>query len=156
MKEVLRKVPIRGSKKEISSKKDLRLEFVENEEKYYDFIRNLRNANHNQGFVENVQITPEQQNDYMKKHKHDYYLCLDQGAPVGFIGSVGGDIRLAVTPAYFRKGVAQFMVEQLMIRHPKATAKVAIHNKASLKLFEKMGFEKKFFLLERSLESFSV
>ena len=43
-------------------------------EKYWDFVRVLRNTN--TGFVEQVSITSEQQNKYMSKHSDNYKICL--------------------------------------------------------------------------------
>jgi L-amino acid N-acyltransferase YncA len=42
------------------------------------------------------------------------------------------------------------MINELMSRHPNAAAKVKVDNEASLRLFERCGFEKRFYLLEKS------
>ena len=127
----------------------MNLKFIANEEKYYEFIRLLRNSNHGDGFVEKVNITPEQQKEYMKIYKECYYVCLDENIPVGFIGQIDDDIRVAVIPDYFKKGVGKFMVNELSNKHPTAYAKVKIENNASLKLFESCGFEKQFYILRK-------
>ena len=41
------------------------------------------------------------------------------------------------------------MINQIMTTHPTALAKVKINNEASLRLFEKCGFKKKFYILEK-------
>jgi L-amino acid N-acyltransferase YncA len=41
------------------------------------------------------------------------------------------------------------MINEIMNLFPDAVAKVKLDNEASLKLFEKCGFEKRFYLLER-------
>ena len=63
-------------------------------EKYWDFVRVLRNTNI--GFVEQVNITSEQQNKYMAKHSDNYKICLVNNVPAGFIGIVDNDIRFAL------------------------------------------------------------
>jgi RimJ/RimL family protein N-acetyltransferase len=126
---------------------------VKNDEKYYDFIRELRNANHNDGFVEDVNITTEQQKEYMKKHKDNYYVCLYNNDPVGFVGSIDGDIRVAVNPSYFGKGIGQFMIQELMKIFPESYAKIKVDNKTSKKLFEKCGFKEKYIIMELDNES---
>jgi hypothetical protein len=61
----------------------MELKLVKNEKKYYEFIRNLRNDEENQkGFLENVHITSEQQNNYMLKHNDEYYICLNKETPL--------------------------------------------------------------------------
>lgn len=118
-------------------------------EKYYDFTRKLRNANYGNGFIEEANITLEQQKEYMSRYGKDYYICLEDEIPVGFIGSIDNDIRIAVTPSHFGKGVGKFMLQELMKIYPNASAKIKVDNEVSLKLFEKCGFKKKFYILEK-------
>ena len=129
----------------------MKLELVHNSDKYWEFIRTLRsNDEVQQGFGEQVHITREQQEIYMKRHNDEYFVCLYNDEPAGFIGVVDGDIRVAVVPAFQRRGVGLFMVHELMKQTPDCQAKVKIDNEASLKLFVKAGFRKKFFLLEKA------
>ena len=54
----------------------MELRLVKNEKKYYEFIRILRNHKDNvAGFLEQVQITSEQQSKYMEKYRNNYYIC---------------------------------------------------------------------------------
>ena len=69
--------------------------------------------------------------------------------PVGFVGQIDGDIRVAVDPEYQGKGVGKFMINQIMKLHPESIAKVKLGNEASIRLFESCGFEKKYYILER-------
>ena len=86
----------------------------------------------------------------MKKYKDNFFVCLYNNEPVGYIGQIDGDIRVAVYPDQFKRGIGAFMVNELMHIHPECFAKVKVDNKASLKLFEKCGFVKKYYVLEKS------
>lgn len=114
------------------------MELVKNNKKYWNFIRELRNTG--EGFVNQTQITPADQNEYMKKHGKDYFVCIEDGVPVGFIGAVDNDIRLAVDVQYRRKGIGRFMIDIFMIMKPDSTAKVKYNNTASINLFRSCGF----------------
>jgi RimJ/RimL family protein N-acetyltransferase len=127
----------------------MKLTLIPIEEKYYEFVRHLRNLNFNNGFVCTKKITAEQQQNYMQHHKDEYFICLADNEPAGFVGQVEGDIRVATHPKFFRQGIALFMLDELYKRVPRGAAKIKIENKASIRLFEKAGFKKKFYLLER-------
>lgn len=115
--------------------------FVKNEEKYYDFIRCLRcDKDLKSGFVEQANITPEQQTRYMEKHKDEYYIALLDNEPVGFIGVVDNDVRLAVKKAFQRKGVASFMLKEISKIYKDFDVLVKEDNFASLQMFKKNGF----------------
>jgi GNAT superfamily N-acetyltransferase len=118
------------------------LKIVKNEEKYYEFIRELRTHEDNiSGFLEKVNITPEQQKKYMEKHKDNYYICLnDNNEPVGWVGVVEDDIRVCTHPNHKGKGIGKFMVLELMDKHPKSQAKVLLGNTRSDNLFLSCGF----------------
>jgi RimJ/RimL family protein N-acetyltransferase len=119
----------------------MELKLVKNEKKYYEFIRNLRNDEENQkGFLENVHITSEQQNNYMLKHNDDYYICLKKETPVGYVGVVGNDIRVCTDKTHKKTGAGTFMLNEIIKLYPNATAKILKNNIASLKLFEKCNF----------------
>lgn len=68
---------------------------------------------------------------------------------MGYIGVIDYDIRVATHPDFQGMGVASFMLNEVMKIHPKAVAKVKIENEASLRLFEKCGFKKRYYLLEK-------
>jgi RimJ/RimL family protein N-acetyltransferase len=120
----------------------LEIRLVENSRKYWNFIRKLRNDTAIQkGFVEQVQITPAQQNKYMQKYNSNYYICLNgENEPIGYIGEIGRDIRLAVVQEYQKKGVGKFMINSFMKLKPKSNAKVKLDNIASKRLFESCNF----------------
>jgi GNAT superfamily N-acetyltransferase len=117
------------------------LAFVKNAPEYYEFIRELRlDPAIISGFVSQQVITKEQQMDYMRAHGKDYYICLLRGVPIGFIGVVNGDLRLAVKSEYQRKGVASFMLSELSKIVPVFSVRVKRSNARSLVFFEKNGF----------------
>ena len=126
------------------------MELVKNKYVYWDFIRKLRNLDGvREGFIEQEIISEEDHERYMKKNSSFFYICLDKGSKMGYIGIIENDIRVATHPDHQGKGVASFMVNEIMKINKKAVAKVKIDNMASLKLFERCGFEKKYYLLEK-------
>ena len=133
---------------EKSASGDLKL--VECKEQYWEFIRWLRTDERTQqGFVEQVEIIPEQQVAYMSNHSQEYRVCLKDGMPVGFVGDVDGDIRVATHPDYRGLGIGLFMIQEQWKVNPGGHAKIKLDNTASIKLFEKAGFKKKFYILEK-------
>tara|TARA_R100001594_G_scaffold102979_4_gene137705 strand:- start:1807 stop:2193 length:387 start_codon:yes stop_codon:yes gene_type:complete len=126
------------------------MELVENRQEYWEFIRELRNMDGvRQGFVQQEYISKDSHRNYMKKNCNFFYICLDKGTPMGYIGVIDYDIRVATHPDFQGMGVASFMLNEVMKIHPKAVAKVKIENEASLRLFEKCGFKKRYYLLEK-------
>ena len=126
------------------------MELVENQEEYWEFIRELRNMDGvRQGFIQQEHISKDSHHRYMKENCNFFYICLDKGSPIGYIGVIDYDIRVATHPQHQGKGVASFMLNEVMKLHPKAVAKVKIDNEASLRLFEKCGFKRKYYLLEK-------
>ncbi|HBF34007.1 TPA: hypothetical protein DDW35_05540 [Candidatus Sumerlaeota bacterium] len=127
-----------------------RLKLVPNTHAYYDFIRMLRNDPRVQhGFIQQTQITPEEQHAYMEKYGDCYYVCLCDDQPAGYVGVIDHDIRVATHPDYQKKGVGKFMVQEIMKIFPDAYAKIKVENEASFKLFMKAGFKVKYYILEK-------
>ena len=132
------------------------MKLIENDMLYWEFIRNLRNDPYvKKGFISQREIGPNEHWEHMNKFGHCYYLCVeydkeeDYNVPLGYCGVINEDIRVATSPEHHGKGVGTFMINELMKRHPRAFAKVKLENEASLKLFEKCGFKKKYYILER-------
>ena len=119
------------------------MKLIRNEPKYWEFIRLVRNDPEMQkGFVEIVDITTEQQIAYMTKYGDGYYICLNENnEPIGFIGEVDDDIRVAVITEFQKMGVGKFMVNEFMQLRPNSYAKMKFDNIASKNLFESCGFE---------------
>ena len=126
------------------------LKFVKNNPKYWEFIRRLRNMEgEKEGFIQQEEITEIEQAEYMLEYNNNFWLCLVEDIPAGFVGVIENDIRVATHPDFQGMGIGSFMINQIMTMRPQATAKVKIQNDRSLKLFERCGFKKKYYVLER-------
>ncbi|MBH83839.1 MAG: hypothetical protein CMP70_04105 [Flavobacteriales bacterium] len=134
------------------------MELVNCTENYWEFVRKLRmDPRVEKGFVEKKKITKQMQKDYMKKYSNFYRIALVDKTnkkeivkePAGFIGVINNDIRICTHPNYQGIGVGKFMINSAMKIWPKATSKIKIENKSSLKLFESCGFNKKYYILEK-------
>jgi|TARA_B100000959_G_C14653113_1_gene489166 GNAT superfamily N-acetyltransferase len=127
----------------------MNLEFKKNNKKYWEFIRLLRSDKRVQsGFVEQVKITRKEQEVYMNKYNNNYYVCLCDDIPSGYIGEIDGNIRLCTAPEYQGKGIGSFMIREITKIQPNIFAKIKLDNWSSLKAFEKAGYVKKYYLLE--------
>jgi len=121
-----------------------------NKKEYWEFIRDLRNDHRvKTGFIQQGHIGEDEHYVYMKSFGGNFYICLDKGVPVGYIGIISSDIRVATHPDHQGKGIAKFMVNEIMNMHPGAVAKVKLDNVASLRLFESCNFKKKYYILEK-------
>ena len=122
---------------------------VPNTEEYWEFVRNLRNDPIlKKGFVDQEHINKEDHYKYMQIHHKDYFICLEGELPVGFVGCIEDDIRVAVLKSHLGQGLGNKMIKHIMTLYPSAQSKVKVDNKASIRLFESCGFEKKFYLME--------
>ena len=128
----------------------MKLKFVKNKKKYWDFIRDLRNDPEvKKGFIQQEEIPLENHKKFMAKYGDLFYLCLCDDVPAGYVGVINKDIRVATHPDFQGKGVGKFMINQVMLKFPEAYAKVKIQNEASLNLFKACGFKEKYFILEK-------
>jgi ribosomal protein S18 acetylase RimI-like enzyme len=126
------------------------MELVKCTEKYWEFIRLLRNDDRVlNGFIESINITSDMQNNYMNKYSDCYRVALINEAPVGYVGVIDDDIRVCTHPDYQGKGIGKFMINKCIEIWPEAVAKVKLDNLASIKLFESCGFTKKFYILTK-------
>ena len=128
----------------------MNLKLIPNNKNYWEFIRLLRADKRVQsGFIQNtLKISQEEQKNYMEKYNDNYYICLSDDNPCGFIGEIDGDIRVCTHPDYQGKGVGSFMIKELTTLRPNIYAKVKMDNISSVKAFEKAGYEKKYYILE--------
>ena len=128
-----------------------KLKLIVCEKKYWEFIRTLRSDGRVQeGFIQRVSITKDQQIEYMKKYNDNYYICLYNEEPCGFVGEIDGDIRICTHPTYQKKGIGTFMIQEFSNIKSNIYAKIKIDNVASIKAFEKSGYKKKYYILELS------
>ena len=117
------------------------MHLVKNDQRFWEFIRNLRNdKNIKIGFINQDYITEEQQDAYMSKYNDNYMICFEKSDPVGYIGEVDLDIRLAVVKDKQGRGIGEFMLKEFNRRRPDAMAKVIIGNYQSKRLFERCEF----------------
>lgn len=128
----------------------MKLKLVKNEPKYYEFIRKLRLDSENiLGFINQNYITENEQIEYMKNNHFYFNICLFEDTPVGFIGVIDNDIRIAVNPKYKNRGIGKFMVNEIMKTNPNALAKIKSNNLASIKLFESCGFKIDYLIMKK-------
>lgn len=124
-----------------------KLGLVECEQKYWEFVRLLRvDERVIDGFIEKLDITPEQQQIYMSKYSHCFRIALFDGQPAGYFGVIDDDIRVCVHPDFQRKGVGKFLVNSCFKIWPMALAKIKTTNQPSQKLFESCGYKREYFL----------
>lgn len=127
----------------------LSLKLVKNSPKYYEFIRNLRNnPKVKKYFIQQNHITKKQQEIYMKKHQNDYFICLYNNSPAGYVGVIKGDIRIAVHPNFQKRGIGLFLIKNIQRRYKNLEAKIKIDNFISIKLFKKAGFKPKYYIFQ--------
>jgi GNAT superfamily N-acetyltransferase len=127
-----------------------RYKLVDCNKEYWEFVRNLRNDERVlEGFINTTHITPEMQENYMKKYSECYWITLFDNKPSGFIGVIEDDIRVCTHPDYQGKGIGKFMINTIMELNPTAFAKIKVNNKLSLKMFESCGFTKKYYILTK-------
>lgn len=123
---------------------------IKNNKEYWEFIRELRNMDGvREGFIQQEYIEKEFHEAYMQAWGDCFFICLYKDEPAGYVGIINKDIRVATHPDFQGKGVGTFMINTIMDYYPDSEAKVKIENEASLKLFEKCGFKKKYFILEK-------
>ena len=90
------------------------MELIKNGPKFWEFIRNLRNLEGvKQGFIQQKEISTIEQAEYMLKYNNEYWVCLVDSKPAGYVGVVDNDIRVATHPDYQGQGVGSFMINQI-------------------------------------------
>jgi GNAT superfamily N-acetyltransferase len=126
------------------------MELVDCTKKYWEFVRNLRNDERvKDGFIKSTYITEDMQEAYMTVHYKYYKIALIDNAPVGYIGVIDDDIRICVHPAFQKRGVGKFMIEESMKIWPSAEGKVKLGNEASMNLFKSCGFKEAYVIFKK-------
>lgn len=127
-----------------------KLSLVECEQQYWEFVRLLRlDERVLDGFIEKLDITPEQQQIYMSKYSHCFRIALFDEQPSGYFGVIDDDIRICTHPDFQRKGVGKFLVQECSKIWPNAFAKIKITNDSSRKLFESCGYKLEYYLYKK-------
>lgn len=125
---------------------------VENEPRYWEFIRELKNDDlARKNSMSSHIVGSEEHQEYMKKYQDRYYICLLNELPVGYIGTNAQDyISIAVINEARGKGLGKFMLTWFhkQVKDRNLRAIVNISNEASLRLFESCGFVKKYYIFE--------
>jgi RimJ/RimL family protein N-acetyltransferase len=126
------------------------MELVECTSEYWEFVRLLRtHPNNQQFFLTQIEITTEQQIEFMKSNSHRYKICLLDSLPVGYIGIIKeNEITYCVHPEHQGKGIGTFMVSEFTKIYDTLTAFVLPKNIGSSKVFEKLGFQKQFYYIK--------
>jgi len=126
------------------------IEFVKCTSDYWEFVRQLRNDSRVQdGFIEQANITREQQTTYMNNNAKHYRIALVDSQPAGYVGVIDNDIRICTHPDFQGLGVGGFMLTAIMEEYPNAYGKVKIDNEASKKLFKSVGFTESFVIFTK-------
>ena len=126
-----------------------KFEIAENKYEFFEFIRKLRNNREvNKGFVERDEISLVSHLEYMKKYGKNYFICLKNKTPVGYVGVIEGDIRVAVSPEFQGSGAGTFMIKKIIEKNPNSFAKIKVENNKSISLFKKCNFKIKYYILE--------
>jgi ribosomal protein S18 acetylase RimI-like enzyme len=108
-----------------------------------EYVRYLRNCpDFKSSFIQQEDITEQQQIEYMSTHGEDYWVCYDKWQPVGFIGVVDSDLRLAVHPEYQKYEYGTFMINEMKKMY-NFTVKVRKDNHISQKFFTKLNIDYK-------------
>ncbi len=125
----------------------MKMELVNCDKQYWEFVRLLRtNPENQEGFFTHAEITPEQQETFMSSNFSNYKICLVDGKPAGYVGLLKGhEITYCVSPDFKGKGVGTFMIQEFAPRWAFVDALVKVDNIASQKVFEKLGFEKQIY-----------
>lgn len=119
------------------------MELVKCTREYWEFVRSLREEE-KAGFISQEPISKHEHSLFMSKHSDNYKICLIDGEPVGFVGVVGDDIRVAVRKEYQRRGIGKFMIQSC-----EGKAVVKIGNEASINLFLSCGYKPQYIILEK-------
>ncbi len=123
------------------------MELVSCTPEYWEFVREIRTHSDNQkSFFSQIDISYEQQIEFMKSNSHKYKICLINNKPVGYIGLIKeNEITYCVDPQYQGKGIGTFMVSEYIKIYSYLTAFVLPENISSNRVFEKLGFKKQIY-----------
>ena len=114
---------------------------VDCDQKYWEFVLVLRNELRQYFFNQSI-IEYKDHEKFMTKWHKNYYVCLNtDGVPMGWVGVVNDDIRIAVDPVFQKQGVGKFMLKFVKDEYPQAKAKILASNMASINTFKSVGIK---------------
>jgi ribosomal protein S18 acetylase RimI-like enzyme len=129
------------------------LRLVKNNPSYWEFIRCLKNTDAARAnSVSSHVITPDEHKNYMNRYGEQYFICLKEDTPVGYVGAnARGYISIAVAEFARGQGLGKFMLKTYCSYEDNATRRaiVSTSNDASLALFESCGFKKRYYIFEK-------
>jgi RimJ/RimL family protein N-acetyltransferase len=123
------------------------MKLVDCTEEHWEFVRKLRTDKNNSiWFYTQIEITPSQQKIFMENNSYKYKICLLDEKPVGYIGIMdNNEITYCVDNFYKNRGIGTFMVSKFIEKYDEVNAFVIPSNNSSIRVFEKLGFEKHIF-----------
>lgn len=77
---------------------------------------------------------------WLHKHLNEIHIIEFNGVPCGDVRVEGGEVAIKLLPDYRGLGIGRVAIEWAKKRYGKLTAKVALHNRPSVGLFERCGF----------------
>jgi hypothetical protein len=81
---------------------------------HWEFVRNLRNHPiSKKGFISQEDIDWLTHKRYMVQHSGNYWILLKDNNPIGFVGSVCDDIRVAVLPEESGNGYGKILINHV-------------------------------------------
>ena len=125
----------------------MKLELVNCDSQYWEFVRECRTTPKNQeGFFSVANITEQEQQEYMTHNWSKYKICLVDEEPAGYVGLLKGhEITYCVHPDFHGLGIGTYMIQNFSKSFSTVDAYVKINNIASQKVFEKLGWEKQIY-----------
>ena len=122
------------------------MKLVDCEQKYWNFVKDLRTDIENQdGFFSVAVISEDGQKKFMSENHQNYKICIsEEGDPLGYVGIINNnEITYCVHPKYKGRGIGTFMVSAFGQKNDNILALVKPENIASQKVFEKLNWDKK-------------
>lgn len=108
-------------------------------ESHIEGIRMIRNENR-KSFGDSSIVDVKTHSRFMRNQKGKYRVCISNNDVIGFIGTVGDDLRLAVRRDYMGRGVGSFMVDTFFQNLRPLAKKVKRDNVQSLRFCAKYGW----------------
>lgn len=122
---------------------------VEKNRDYWYEVLLIRNLNA-VGFGDTNQIDWVTHTEFMFKNHEHYFVMVEEGRTVGFVGCVNNDIRVGVHPQFQNRGYGKQLIFFIKEKYPDGVAKIKDGNEASVNLFTSCGFQPTWHILENN------